>query len=199
VEPERQLGAAEVVVDRLRHPDDRHALLGQARRDAERVITADGDQRIDALGGEHAADLFGAVDAVGERVGPRGAEDRAAASEDSHRAGTGQLERVALEHAGPAMAEADAGVVRIVECSTHDRADHRVEPGAVSPTGQDADACHVAAAYETRRCGLFGARPTGHRHRLAARSRLPSWREHRGVRSPTARPARVRGDDRARL
>ncbi len=50
LEAERHVGAAEVVVDRLRHADDRHAVAVQAQRDAERVLAADRDQRVDARG-----------------------------------------------------------------------------------------------------------------------------------------------------
>jgi hypothetical protein len=70
VEAERQLRAAEIVVDRLRHADDRHPRIRQASRDAERVVAADRDQRIDALRLERGANDRRPVGAVGERVGP---------------------------------------------------------------------------------------------------------------------------------
>ena len=48
VEAEGVVGGAEVVVDRLRHADDLHAVVVQLRRDAEGVLAADRDQRVDA-------------------------------------------------------------------------------------------------------------------------------------------------------
>ena len=48
--PNGDVGAAEVVVDRLGHAHDRHALAVQAQRHAERVLAADRDQRVDAAG-----------------------------------------------------------------------------------------------------------------------------------------------------
>ena len=49
VEAEREVGRREVVVDRLRDADDVHALAGQLVRDAERVLAADRDHRVDAV------------------------------------------------------------------------------------------------------------------------------------------------------
>ena len=72
VEAERVVGGAEVVVDRLGHADDADAVVGQPLRDAEGVLAADRDQRVDALLGEDLLDLVDtAVDLV--RVGARGA------------------------------------------------------------------------------------------------------------------------------
>ena len=48
LEAEGVVGAREVVVDRLGHADDRHAVGGELRGDAERVLAADRDQRVDA-------------------------------------------------------------------------------------------------------------------------------------------------------
>ena len=99
VEAERRLRARQVVVDRLRHADDRHALLEEPARDAERAVAADRDQRVDADLAEPAHDLVGDVDghllavALGdelERVAlVDGAEDRAAEVGDAaHLGGT---------------------------------------------------------------------------------------------------------------
>ncbi len=50
VEAEGVVGGAEVVVDRLRHADDRHAVLAvEARGGSERVLAADRDQPVDAV------------------------------------------------------------------------------------------------------------------------------------------------------
>ena len=50
VEAERVVGRDDVVVDRLRHADDRDpVLLVEPGRDAERVLAADRDERVEAL------------------------------------------------------------------------------------------------------------------------------------------------------
>ena len=62
VEAERRLRAGQVVVDRLRDADDRHALLEEARRDPERAVAADRDQRVAADLPEPPHDVVGDVD-----------------------------------------------------------------------------------------------------------------------------------------
>src|SRR5215208_1111247 len=49
LEAEREVGAGEVVVDRLRHADDVDAVLGQPAGDAERVLAADRDQPVEGV------------------------------------------------------------------------------------------------------------------------------------------------------
>ena len=83
LEAEGHLGAAEIVVDRLRHADDGHAVAraGAARRRAcprRRSGSARRRRRARARRATSAA----AVGAVGVGVGARGAEDRAAARQD---------------------------------------------------------------------------------------------------------------------
>ena len=80
VEAEGVVGAVEVVVDRLRHADDGKTELGvEPGRDAERVLAADRDQRVDLL--ERALDAFdAALELV--RVRARRADDRAALVQD---------------------------------------------------------------------------------------------------------------------
>ena len=84
VEAEGVVGGAEVVVDRLRHADDRHAVLGvQARggaRACPRRRSRSGRRRRRAV--QVLDDPLGAAVLL-ERVGPRGAEDRAAAGQDA--------------------------------------------------------------------------------------------------------------------
>ena len=73
VEAEGHVRAGEVVVDRLRHADDREAVLAvEARGRAERVLAADRDQAVDPKRLERAADQVGPVVAL-ERVRARGA------------------------------------------------------------------------------------------------------------------------------
>jgi hypothetical protein len=69
VEAERVVGRRQVVVDRLRHPDGADAGVGHPAGDAEGVLAADRDQRVDPAfvqGGEQP--LGPALDRV--RVGP---------------------------------------------------------------------------------------------------------------------------------
>ncbi len=80
VEAEGELGAREVVVDGLGHADDRHAELVQLVGHPQRVLAADGDEGVDAEPFEAGpAGVDPSVD--GERVGPRRAQDGAAAWE----------------------------------------------------------------------------------------------------------------------
>ena len=77
---------AEVVVDRLRDADDRHAVGRQAPRDAERVLAADRDQRVDALAPRASPRTRRrAVRAALVGVRARRPEDRAAAVQDARR------------------------------------------------------------------------------------------------------------------
>ena len=85
VEAEGDVGAGEVVVDRLGDADHRHAVGRQPARDAERVLAADRDQRVDAFALERLAHERGAVGAVLVGVRARRAEDRAAAVQDARR------------------------------------------------------------------------------------------------------------------
>ena len=115
------------------------ALVDQLARDAERVLAADRDQRVEPALLDRLAHLVDAALDL-ERVRPRRAEDRAAAVQDAARGLVGELDRLVLEHARPAVAEADELVVVLVDALADDAADDRVESGAVSAAGEDADA-----------------------------------------------------------
>src|SRR5204862_3884311 len=139
VEAERVVGGAQVVVDRLGYPDDPHVQVGQLGGHAEGVLAADGDQRVHPELDEVGLDpLNTTVDL--ERVGPRGAEDRAAARQDAAHLGDAERAGDPLQRASPAVAEPD----ELVPVRRHALADHgaddRVETGAVATTGQHADA-----------------------------------------------------------
>ena len=82
VEAERVVGGVEVVVDGLGYADDVHAVLVQLGGDAEGVLAADRDERVDAEVLEVRLDLLDAAVDL-ERVGARRAEDRAAARQDA--------------------------------------------------------------------------------------------------------------------
>ncbi len=136
VEAERVVGRAEVVVDRLRYADDVHAQLGELRRDAERVLATDRDERVDTEFGQVRLDLFDATLDL-ERVRPGRAEDRAAAGQDAPHLGDAELLRHALERAAPTVPESDELVTVDLDALADDRANDRVQPGAVAATSEN--------------------------------------------------------------
>src|SRR3954466_4464624 len=84
VEAERVVGGAEVVVDGLRYADNTQTVFGELGRHTERVFATDRDEPVDAQRREVGLDpLDAALDL--DRVGPRGAEDRATTREDAAR------------------------------------------------------------------------------------------------------------------
>ena len=100
VEPEGDVGGAEVVVDRLGHADDVEPLGEQAAGRAQRVLAADRDQPVEPVALERLAHLIHAVGAL-EDVGAAAAQDRAAAGQDPARGLDRQL-LVRRPRAGPA-------------------------------------------------------------------------------------------------
>ena len=82
VEAERVVGSREIVVDRLRHADDREVVLAEEPGgDAERVLAADRDQRVEPAIAEVLEHLLdAAVELV--RIRAARADDRAAARQD---------------------------------------------------------------------------------------------------------------------
>src|ERR1041385_5175044 len=61
VEPERRHGPADVVVDGLRHANDRQSLLQQRVRDPERAVAADRNERVEAVRAERVEQLLRAI------------------------------------------------------------------------------------------------------------------------------------------
>ena len=106
-----------------------------------------------------------------------------------------QLDAVAVEHAGPAVAEADELVAVGVDALADDAADDRVEAGAVAAAGQHADAhgamlsCRPAERQRLEAVdpvdaavlGLAVEREPGHARREEARA-PPAARRGRGSR-----------------
>src|SRR3984885_833966 len=84
VEPERHVGGPEVVVDRLRYPDDVHALAIQPVGNAEGVLTPDRDQTIKVVAGQRLAHLLGTILPL-VRVRTQAPEDRPSARKDPAR------------------------------------------------------------------------------------------------------------------
>src|SRR3954449_2555360 len=188
VEAERHVGAGEGVVDRLRPADHRDAVGGLAPGCAERVLAADRDERVHALRLERRAHHGRPVGVAPVRVRPRRAEDRAAAVEDARGVLGGELDRVALEHAGPPVAEADDLVAVAVAAGADDAADDRVQPGAVAAAGEhsDAHARHPAMRAPT----LKGRAQIRHTGRYVMRTAPSHGR--RATPSGTASPSRAR-------
>ena len=138
VEAEGEVGAGEVVVDRLGYADHVDAEVGELGRDAEGVLAADRDQRVHAVAGEVVLDpLDAALDL--ERVGPAGAEDGAAARQDAAHLRHAELHGQALERALPAVAVADEVEAVHADALADHRPDHRVESGTVAASGEHSD------------------------------------------------------------
>ena len=96
----------EIVVDRLGHADDVDAQVGELRGDAQGVLAADRDQRVDAgaarlslMRSTPPSILNGLVRDEPRIVPPRGRMPRTCVDAERH--------GVALERAPPAVAEAD--------------------------------------------------------------------------------------------
>ena len=149
VEAHRHVGTAQVVVDRLRDTDDLQPFLRQARRRAERALAADRDEPVQAVPFERRDDLLGPVlEPVGVRTGRT--EDRAAARQDAGRLGDAERLRRVVEESAPPVLDADELHPVGADASADDRADHRVQSGAVSAAGQDAET-HDATLPNGRR------------------------------------------------
>src|SRR5262249_28088332 len=151
VEAERVVRRREVVVDRLRDPDDREPLLRvEPGRDAERVLAADRDKSVEALLLEVPQHGLDAVDLV--RVRARGPEDRAAAREQAGDLARPERLEPRLDETAPAFADPD-DLVPPDHRGPRDRPNDRVEPRAIPAAREDAD-LHGAILRATR-----GVRP----------------------------------------
>ena len=136
----------------------------EPRRDAERVLAADRDERVEPLaleGREHLLDA--AVDLV--RVRPRRADDRAAAREDPGDLAAPERLDEPLDEPAPALAHAD-DLPAAVERAPRDGADDRVQPGAVAAAREDSDPRHGASL--SKAVNAAGRSSIGTRLRAAA-------------------------------
>ena len=152
VEAEGVVGGAEVVVDCLRHPDDRDPLFAQAGGHAERVLAADRDQRVDTQAGQVVLDPLDAVATAAarvlQRVRPGRSEDRAAARQDAAHRLHVQGHRVAFERPSPPVAEPDEFQAVLLHALADDGADNCIEAGAVAATGENS---HSHATHHSGR------------------------------------------------
>ena len=107
----------------------------QPLRDAERVLAADRDERVEALGREV---LEYAVDAASTLYGfrARRAEDRPASREEPGDLARAERRVLPVDEPPPALANTDH-LVAAGERAARDRADHRVQAGAVASAGED--------------------------------------------------------------
>ena len=113
-------------------PTTLHAEVGELGRDPEGVLTADGDQRVDPVLSRFSwIRLDAALDL--ERVGPRRAQDGAAAGQDPAYLRDAELGDQVLERSPPAVPEPDELVAVLCDALAHDGSDDRVQPGTVAP------------------------------------------------------------------
>src|SRR5581483_6885570 len=114
----------------------------ETRRDAQGVLAADRDERVDVFEGRTYR-VDAAVDLVRVRAGRP--DDRAAPRQDPGDLRCAERLEVLLDHPAPALADADH-LVAVGPRASCDRADDRVQSGAVATAGEDADA-HRARVY----------------------------------------------------
>ena len=177
-EADAVVGAEDVVVHRLGHGQDLHALAGQPLGVRQGVVAADGDQPVQAEPLDHGQAVAGEVERplglelalpgqepghVGGRdlgrVGPAGVQEGPAGAVDGAHLALGQRlhavvlglvgVQVVVEQPGPAAPQPHH-LVAAVGGGVHQRLDAGVEPGNVAATGEHADPGHSEAS---RACG----------------------------------------------
>ena len=133
VEAEGVVGGGQVVVDGLGHADALDAVLVvQPRGDAEGVLAADRDQRVDLVLGEVLLDPADTVLRL-ERVGAGRAEDGAAAGQDAAYGRDVERDGVALERAAPAVPVADEFVRVLLHALADEPRMTALSPGQSPP------------------------------------------------------------------
>ena len=162
VEAEAVGGLDDVVVDRLRHADERDAALGELVGDGQGAVAADHHQAVQAQLVEHVdaalrvvALAVARLDRVEERVAAvDGAEDRAADAQDP-----GDVFRrqdavpVRLDEPVEAVLETEAGDAVVVGRLDHG-ANDRVQPRGVAAAGEYSDTpnrFHSEGVFRLRR------------------------------------------------
>ena len=136
---ECHIGAVDVVVDGLRHPDHRHVLLGQPVRGGQRALAADRDQHVDAVVLERLLDLVQTGPQL-VRVDAGGAEHGAALGEQPVVAVVVlQLHPPVFEQAAPPVQESDDRRSVAHVAGTHHRPDDRIQARTVAASGENSD------------------------------------------------------------
>ena len=158
VEAEAALAADDVVVDRLGHADHRQAALSDAMRDRHRAVAADRDQRVQTQRAcvRHG---LGRAGLAGQRIGlVAGAQDGAALHQDAADAVPVERpgQRGFAHQPGKAVADADHLGAALPQQRLGDRADHRIESGAVAAAGEHAYAHHGLPVLARRRAEVAG-------------------------------------------
>ena len=142
VEPERVVGGAQVVVDRLGDAEDVDTVLPKAVGRGERAFTADGQDAVDTGILERASDVLGAAAGALVGVGAAGSQDRAADLRQALHVVAREGKEVAVDDPAPSVTDADE-IEPIRRRALEDHAaDDRVQTGAVAAAGEDADS-HV--------------------------------------------------------
>ena len=146
--PNVNVGADDVVVDRLRHADDRQTVLAvELAGDRQRSVPADDDQRLETHVGERRLDLLDAAWSI-ERTPASSPEHGAAAREHPAHRLDRERDGAPLTNAVPGVEESDHLVAVVAFGLAHDGADHGVESGAVASAGEHADSHPVRICDE---------------------------------------------------
>src|SRR5262249_35611608 len=130
-----------------------------------------------------------------ERIGARRPEDGAAAMDEAACAGDGELDRLAVEHAAPTVAEADELIAVHALTLSHDGAYHPVESRTAASAGEHPDAHDHQCVASELASGHADERRVVHERRarcvaLVPWPSLPSGCDHRRSRArhhPTTR------------
>src|ERR1700722_16439448 len=132
------VSTADVVVDGLGHSDGVHAVVAQEKRDGLRVIAAERNERVNFVGLQY---FLHFVDAAGNllHIGARRMQDSAAAQLDAVNILERERNEVVIEHAAPAVQEADELVPVVVDALPHSRIDDSIQSGAIAATGQQSN------------------------------------------------------------
>ena len=149
VEADAVISLGEVVVDRLGHADHSHAVFVKPLRDAESVVAAYRDERVDPPAAD-ALEHGTARCLVLSRVGARRAQHRPALTEDAHHVSDPEGSRLGLaEQSGPAVRD-PYELVTLRRRSQDDRPDRRVQTRSVASSGEYTDAQGLRATHPTK-------------------------------------------------
>ena len=136
---ECHIGAVDIVIDGLGHPDNRHTLLVEPVRGRQGSLATDRDQHVDPVVLQGLLDI-GQTGAQFLRVGPGGSEHGAALGQQPLVAVVVvELDAPVLQQPPPAVEETDhRGVVAGIT-GPDDGADDGIEAGAIAAAGENSD------------------------------------------------------------